>query len=98
MTLQLADYREALGLLNRSPEAALERMRAHRRRWKNSTILHEVDLQVIRILRSLGRKAEAQREAQDFLNRHPGSARVAEVRNIAGLSAPSENTDAGVIE
>ncbi len=92
LSQQVADYREAVAQMGESPTATLERLRAFRRKWPQSALLHEVDLRIIQVLVSLGRASEAERAAQRFLQTYPNSARVKEVRRIAE-STPSGNSN-----
>jgi hypothetical protein len=83
LSLQVAEYREAVALQPASPHAALERLYAHRRRWPSSSIAHEVDLRIIQSLLALGQTESARAAARTFLQHYPGSARREEVRRIA---------------
>jgi hypothetical protein len=87
LSQQVADYREAVGDLDGNPADALLRLRAYRRKWPESPLLHEVDLRVIQVLVSLGRSNEARAAAKSFLEHHPDSARAAEVRQIAASNS-----------
>jgi TolA-binding protein len=80
---QVADYREAVAHLDSNPAVALDSLRAYRRKWPKSAILHEVDLRIVQVLVSLGRNDESADAARKFLQRYPDSARAAEVRRIA---------------
>jgi hypothetical protein len=83
LSQQVADYRQAVAQLRGNPEAALLKLRAHRRKWERSPIAHEVDLRIIEALVSLGRRDEWLDAARKFLQRYPDSARAAEVRRLA---------------
>ena len=85
---QVSDYRNAVAYLRDNPAVGLQWLTAHRARWPNSAIAHEVDLRIIEALVSLGRQGEARVAARRFLQRYPDSARAAEVRRIAE-STPS---------
>lgn len=95
LSLQVAAYREAVGLASSSPGEALGQLRAFRARWPGSALGHEVDLRIIQALLTLGRIPEAQGEARSFLRRHPESPRRADLTRLAESSesptSPSNN-------
>ncbi|HMA93537.1 MAG TPA: hypothetical protein VKP30_12670, partial [Polyangiaceae bacterium] len=75
-----------VALLNAQPEAALERLYAHRRQWPGSAIAQEVDLRIIQCLLAIGRTDSARAAARSFLLHYPGSARTQEVSRIANAN------------
>jgi hypothetical protein len=81
LSQQVADYRRAIAQTD--PAAALDQLRAHRRKWGQSPIAHEVDLRIIEALVRLGRRSESAQAARQFLLNYPNSARAADVRRIA---------------
>ncbi|MGE5784460.1 MAG: tetratricopeptide repeat protein [Myxococcales bacterium] len=90
LDLEVADYQAALAFSHQDPQAALNRLRVHRRKWPTSALLHEVDLRIVQILSAQGQKSEAQAEARKFLERHPDSARLPEMRRLAGQATSDE--------
>jgi hypothetical protein len=90
LSQQVADYREAVAKMGESPTSTLDRLRAFRRKWPQSALLHEVDLRIVQVLVSLGRAPEAEGAAQRFLQTYPNSARVTEVRRIAEATSSSK--------
>lgn len=90
LDLEVADYQAALALSHQDPQAALHRLRAHRRKWPSSALLQEVDLRIVQILSAQGQKSEAQAEARRFLEHHPDSARLTEMRRLAGQATRGE--------
>ena len=81
LSQQVADYRRAIAQAD--PSASLEQLRAHRRKWGQSPIAHEVDLRIIEALVRLGRRSESVQAARQFLLNYPDSARAADIRRIA---------------
>jgi hypothetical protein len=89
LSQEVADYRGAVAHLPADPSGALVQLEAYRKRWPAGALLHEVDLRIIQVLVALGRHAEAQKAAAQFLGHYPESARAEEVRRIAE-PAPSD--------
>jgi hypothetical protein len=80
---QMAAYREAHGLRERDPAAALSKLRELVKRWPRAAIRHEVDLAVIDALVRLGKSGEAKKAARSFVRDYPTSARANDIRAIA---------------
>jgi outer membrane protein assembly factor BamD (BamD/ComL family) len=83
---QVTSYSEAVALLPGDAARALTRLRAFRERWPASPLAHEVALRTIQALVSLGRDSEARQEARTFVMSYPNSPKVADVRELAGVT------------
>jgi len=84
LSQQVAEYHRAIAQLD--PAASLALLRAHRRKWGQSPIAHEVDLRIIEVLGRLGRRSELVQAARQFLLNYPDSARASDIRRLAGVS------------
>jgi len=89
LSQQVSEYRRAIA--QSDPAASLALLRAHRRKWGQSPIAHEVDLRIIEVLGRLGRRSELVQAARQFLLNYPDSARTSDIRRIA--SATPDDTD-----
>ncbi len=91
LSQQVADYRRAIAQAD--PAATLEQLRAHRRKWGQSPIAHEVDLRIIEALVRLGRRVESAQAARQFLLNYPNSARAADIRRIAEANSNDDSNN-----
>jgi hypothetical protein len=89
---QVKAYRKAVALIRDEPSRALGELRAFRSQWPTSALSHEVDLRIVQTLVALRDSAEAGREAEVFLARHPDSPRTAEMQ---ALVEAERRADAG---
>jgi TolA-binding protein len=92
LRLQVAQYRNALVLIQTDPVAALEAFRMHRRSWPNSPIRQEVDYRIVQILTTLGRKGEAADAAKQFVKTYPTYAQGSKLRKLYEIP-PADETD-----
>ena len=69
--------------------AALAALNEHQRRFPRGQLSLERSAARIQALCGLGQKAQAEREAKAFLQRHSGSGLAAQVRASCGFAAPS---------
>lgn len=84
---QVAAYRFALRLSDTDPSTALGRWQRMKKRWPQSPLLHEIDLQIVQTLFRLGRYAQGKSEANKFLSRYPNSPKLDEVRELMNSSS-----------
>jgi hypothetical protein len=64
-------------------QAALARWLEMKRSWPAAPLAHEVDVEIVATLLSLGRAGEARAAATSFLRHYPSSPRAEEMRAIA---------------
>lgn len=79
---ELPILEDARRLLARSPETALERLRAHRERYPFGVLASERDIMELDALRRTGRVQDARDRAHAWLEREPNGIHAARLRSL----------------
>jgi len=80
---QVAEFRAAMAFAEHDDQRALTELRAFKRRWTDSPLTHEADIEIVAALERLGHKDESRKAARQFVRSHPGSAKVDEMRALS---------------
>lgn len=80
LATEVAAYR--LAMQHADGAERLDALRRFRREYPKSSLMHEVDLQVLAVLRARGASPELGSEARSFLAKYPESPRAADVREL----------------
>jgi hypothetical protein len=75
----VAEFKAAKVLAKDNPEQGLIAFRKLQKRWPNSPLRPEIDLQIVSLLNRIGKHDESKHEAEAFVQDHPENPRAKEL-------------------